>query len=212
MAAFLHILDALRPAREWDEEIQVRPRPRIGIALSSGGAKGLAHIGVIQVLEEKGIEVDAIAGTSMGAYVGGLWAAGLNGKELEALAADMASKRDLLNLVDPVFPPRREFLRGTSIHGRLEKTLRGRTFEELEKPFFAVATEFETLERAVFQTGDVASAIVASLAVPGVVVPVTRDGVEYIDGGVCDPLPVGRFQCRRRWLPDCQTDARIVFG
>jgi len=191
MAAFLHSLERLRRVSKTDESKPDIRRPRIGLALSSGGAKGLAHIGVIQVLEENGIEIDAVAGTSMGAYVGGLWSAGFNGKELEGLAADMAGKRDLLRLVDPVFPPRRGFLRGTSILERLNESLRGSTFADLPKPFLAVATEFETLERAVFRTGDVASAIIASLAVPGVVVPVMRDGVEYIDGGVCDPLPVG---------------------
>ncbi|MDF1659160.1 MAG: patatin-like phospholipase family protein [Verrucomicrobiales bacterium] len=190
MAAFLHPLDKLRPGHESFEPASSASRPRVGLVLSSGGAKGLAHIGVIQVLEENGIEVDVVAGTSMGAYVGGLFAAGFNGKELESFAADMTRKRDLLDLVDPVFPPRRGFLRGRSIYERLDKSLQGKTFAELEKPFLAVATEFETLERAVIRTGEVASAIVASLAVPGVVVPVVRNGVEYIDGGVCDPLPV----------------------
>ena len=125
----------------------------------------------------------------MGSYVGGLWSAGNSGKELEQLAAEMVSKRDLWSLVDPVFPPRRGFIRGASILARLEKTLRGKTFAELERPFLAVATELETLERAVLCEGEVSSAILASLAVPGVVVPVLRGGREYIDGGVSDPLP-----------------------
>lgn len=190
MAAFFHFLDTLRPFRESEPIEPVRDRPRVGIALSSGGAKGLAHIGVIQVLEENNIPIDAIVGTSMGAYVGGLWASGLTGKELEDLAAEMTGKRDLWSLVDPVFPPRRGFVRGRNILERLEKTLQGKTFADLETPFLAVATEFESLERAVLGEGSVASAIVASLAIPGVVVPVIRDGIEYIDGGVCDPLPV----------------------
>src|SRR5690606_17360606 len=116
-------------------------RPRVGLALSSGGAKGLAHIGVIQVLEENGIEVDAVIGTSMGAYVGGLWASGLNGQELEELAATMATPRDLWALVDPLFPPRRGFIGGEKVRYRLEESLGERTFLEMEKPFYAVATE-----------------------------------------------------------------------
>lgn len=188
MAAVFPFLDLLRSgSRRKDENPR---RPRVGLALSSGGAKGLAHIGVIQVLEENGIEIAAVAGTSMGAYVGGLWCAGHDGEELAALAASMGSKRDLWSLVDPVFPPRRGFVRGHRIRERLEASLDGKTFSDLDRPFVAVATEFETLERAVLDEGDVASAIVASLAIPGVVVPVLRDGVEYIDGGVCDPLPV----------------------
>lgn len=188
MAAVFQFLDLFRSGpKPGDESAR---RPRIGLALSSGGAKGLAHIGVIQVLEENGIVIDAVAGTSMGAYVGGLWCAGKNGDELARLAAEMGSKRDLWSLVDPVFPPRRGFVRGRRILERLEKTLGGKTFGDLDRPFLAVATEFETLERAVFDEGDVASAILASLAVPGIVVPVIREGIEYIDGGVCDPLPI----------------------
>lgn len=165
-------------------------RPRIGLALSSGGAKGLAHIGVIQVLEENGILIDAVAGTSMGAYVGGCWASGFSGKQLEELAAAMAGRRDLWDLVDPAIPPRRGFVGGHKILKRLRRTLGDKTFRELEKPFYCVATALNGYGRAVLHEGDVASAILASLAVPGIVEPVTREGVEYIDGGVCDPLPV----------------------
>jgi NTE family protein len=164
--------------------------PRIGVALSAGGAKGLAHIGVIQVLEENGIPVTAIAGTSMGAYVGGMWASGLNGKELEALAATMASPRDLWTLVDPVIPPRRGFIGGRKILARLRHTLGDKTFADLAKPFHCVATEMNGYLRRVLHEGDVASAILASLSIPGIVVPVERDGIEYIDGGVSEPLPV----------------------
>ena len=164
--------------------------PRIGLALSSGGAKGLAHIGVIQVLEEHGIAVSEIAGTSIGAYVGALWAAGLDGKELEELAAEMKTSRDLLTLVDPILPPRRGFVRGNKIERRLRDTLGDTTFEDLQKPLSVVATELDGYRRVVFETGDVASAVRASLAIPGILEPAVRDGVEYMDGGVSDPLPV----------------------
>ncbi len=195
MAALLHFFKFSRSAdkRSGVEPAEKRPRsgrPRIGIALSSGGARGLAHIGVIQVLEENGIAVDAIVGTSMGAYVGGLWASGLSGAELEVLASKIPGKRDLWKLVDPVFPPRQGFIRGRSIQDRLETTLKGKEFSDLKTPFLAVATELDSLKRALLDDGKVSSAILASLAVPGVVVPVERDGVDYIDGGVCDPFPV----------------------
>jgi NTE family protein len=190
MAAFLHFLKSSRFADKHSNRNSGSERPRIGIALSAGGARELAHIGVIQVLEENGIAVDAIVGTSMGAYVGGLWASGQSGAELEFLASEIPGKRDLWKLVDPVFPPRRGFIRGGAILDRLEMTLNGKEFCDLEIPFLAVATELETLKRATLDEGSVASAIIASLAVPGVVVPVERNGVEYIDGGVCDPLPV----------------------
>jgi len=166
-------------------------RPRIGLALSSGGAKGLAHIGVIQVLEEHGIKIDAVAGASMGAYVGAMWCAGQDGKQLQALAAEMETSKDLLDLVDPVLPPRRGFIRGTKIEERLRSTLGDITFEELVRPLSVVATELDGYRRVIFETGDLASAVRASLSIPGILTPMVRDGVEYMDGGVCDPLPVG---------------------
>lgn len=165
-------------------------RPRIGIALSSGGAKGLAHIGVIQVLEENEIPVDVIAGTSIGAYVAACWASGLNGKDLEALAAEMQTSRDLWTLVDPVPWPRRGFIRGHKIEHRLRETLGDRQFSDLKVPLSIMATEYETFAPKILREGDVASAVLASLAIPGIVVPVERNMVEYVDGGVCDPLPV----------------------
>lgn len=169
---------------------RVEGRPRLGLALSSGGAKGLAHIGVIQVLEENGIEIDAVAGTSMGAYVAAMWASGLDGVGLEELAADMKSRRDLWSLVDPVAFPRRGFIRGWKIERRLRQTLGHRAFDEMSRPLYLLATESAGFRRAVLDEGDVASAVLASIAIPGIVVPVNRDGIEYVDGGVCDPLPV----------------------
>ncbi|NNE92752.1 MAG: hypothetical protein HKN23_13985 [Verrucomicrobiales bacterium] len=165
-------------------------KPKIGIAFSSGGAKGLAHIGVIQVLEENGFEVSAIAGTSMGAYVGALWSSGIPGPELEKLAASMASSKDRWKLVDPVFPPRRGFIAGKKIEERLRSSLANKTFAQLNVPTYLVATEMESFARHVFHEGDVASAIVASLAVPGIVHPVKRGSREFVDGGIAAPLPV----------------------
>lgn len=191
MAACFHtLLSGALATFSRGEAKRARTRPRIGVALSSGGAKGLAHIGVIQVLEENGVPVDAVAGTSMGAYVGAMWASGLNGKELEALAATVVARRDLWSLVDPTLPPRRGFVGGRKILARLQDTLGRKTFDELAKPFLCVATELNGYGRAVLHEGEVATAVLASLAIPGVVVPVERDGVEYIDGGVSEPLPV----------------------
>lgn len=196
MRSFLSLFKA-RSQKTGREDSAVRglspssPRkPRVGLALSSGGAKGLAHIGVIQVLEEHGIEVAAVAGTSIGAYVGAMWASGLKGKQLEALAAEMKTSRDLLTLVDPIVPPRRGFVRGDKIERRLRDTLGDTTFAELDKSLLVVATELDGYRRVIFKTGDVASAVRASLAIPGILEPAVRDGVEYMDGGVSDPLPV----------------------
>ena len=166
-------------------------RPKIGLALSSGAAKGLAHIGVIQILEENNIQIDAVAGASMGAYVGALWAAGFEGKDLHKFAASIQSTWDALRLLDPVFPPRRGFVRGEKARARLTESLGNLQIEDLEKKLYVVATELEYLGRHVFDSGSVVDAVHASIAIPGICEPVTIDGVDYTDGGVSDPLPVG---------------------
>ncbi len=165
-------------------------RCRVGLALSSGAAKGLAHIGVIQVLEENGIEIDCIAGSSMGAYVGATWAYGLDGERLEKIAREVEGRWGLLHLLDPVLPPRRGFIRTRRTTARLRRCIGDAHFCELVRPFRVVATRLDTLERVVFSTGEVTRAVEASIAIPGVCVPVTLDGETYIDGGIADPLPV----------------------
>jgi len=172
------------------EVVKLPPRPRIGLALSSGAAKGLAHVGVIQVLEEHGIEIDAVAGTSMGAYVGALYAAGFSGQELGELAKEIASAKDVAKLVDPAFPPRRGFIFGKRIVERLRKSLGGRRIEDCPKMLRIVATELHTFRERVFSEGDIVDAVWASSAIPGVCVPVELDGVEYVDGAIGNPLPV----------------------
>lgn len=163
---------------------------RIGLALSSGGAKGLAHVGVLQVLEENGIEVDVVAGTSMGSYIGALWAFGRDGQFLERKARELEGKWGLLKLIDPAFPPRRGFIHGHAIRERLERSIGEVRFEQLARPLHVVATRFDTLERVVFSAGPVSRAVHASCAIPSVFVPVRLDGESYIDGGIADPLPV----------------------
>ncbi|RYD79876.1 MAG: cyclic nucleotide-binding domain-containing protein, partial [Verrucomicrobiaceae bacterium] len=139
-------------------------RCRIGLALSSGGAKGLAHVGVIQILEENGIEIDAIAGASMGAYVGSLWALGLDGTELERLAREYEGRGGLRSMLDPVFPPRLGFIRTRHIAKRLRNSLGNIPFAGLVRPMRVVATHLDTLGRIVFEDGEVASAVEASIA------------------------------------------------
>jgi len=162
-----------------------------GLALSSGAAKGFAHIGVIQVLEENGIEVDVVAGASMGAYVGALWAFGKNGQELEGLARELEGRWALWSLLDPVFPPRQGFLGGVAVKKRLMRSIGHARFADMVRPLRIVAANLATLERTVFSTGEVAAAVHASIAVPGICVPITLDGETYVDGGIVDPLPVG---------------------
>lgn len=165
-------------------------RRRVGLALSSGGAKGLAHIGVIQVLEENGIEIDCIAGASMGSYIGAGWAYGLEGEMIEKIAREHEGRWGLWSLMDPVVPPRRGFLRTRRVERRLRRSIGDAHFSDLIRPLRIVATHLDTLERVVFSSGEVATAVAASIAIPGVCVPVKIDGETYIDGGIADPLPV----------------------
>src|SRR5882724_73622 len=163
---------------------------RIGLALSAGGAKGLAHIGVIQVLEENGIEVDVIAGSSMGSYVASVWAMGCDGQAMEKLAREVEGRWGRWKLIDPAFPPRKGFIRGEAVIARLRKTLGDAHFSDLARPLRIVATDLNTLDCVVFSSGEVTKAVHASSAIPGVCVPVEIDGETYIDGGVTEPLPI----------------------
>ncbi|MEW6302962.1 MAG: patatin-like phospholipase family protein [Verrucomicrobiota bacterium] len=163
---------------------------RVGLALSSGGAKGLAHIGVIQVLEEHGIDVDVVTGCSMGSYVASIWAHGHDGTVLEKLAREVKGRWGLWKLIDPVLPPRQGFVHGNAVIARLKRTIGEAHFTDLFRPLRVVATNLETLEREVFAGGEVAQAVHASSAIPGVCVPVRIGCETYIDGGIADPLPV----------------------
>jgi NTE family protein len=180
--------------REFRDDIRRLAREiahtRVGLALSSGGARGLAHIGIIQVLEENDIEVDVIAGCSMGSYVGSVWAYGYDGLAMERLAREVEHRWGLLELIDPFILPRQGFLRGEKVKRRLKRSIGDVHFSELVRPLRIVATNLSTLERAIFSSGEVAAAVHASSAIPGACVPVKIDGELYIDGGIADPLPV----------------------
>ena len=163
---------------------------RVGLALSSGGARGLAHIGVIQVLEENGIEVDVVAGCSMGSYIGAVWAYGYDGVAMERLARQIENRWGLFHLIDPFILPRQGFLRGEKVKARLKESIGDVHFSELVRPLRIVATHLASLDRVVFSAGEVARAVHASSAIPGACIPIDLDGELYIDGGIADPLPV----------------------
>lgn len=181
--------------------------PRVGLALSAGGAKGLAHIGVIQVLEENGIPIDAIAGSSMGAYVAAVWAFGHNGAAMEKFARDVEGRWGFLRLLDPVLVPRSGLLRGDKTRCRLKEAIGDVQFADLPRPLRVVATNLETLERAVFNSGEVALAVQASTAIPGVCAPVKIGEEVFFDGGVVDPLPV---DVAREMGVDCVIAVNVI--
>jgi NTE family protein len=158
---------------------------KIGLALSGGGARGFAHIGVIRVLAEHNIRFDLITGTSAGSIVGGALAAGMTAAEIET----MARKTGYTNSMRPTISPR-----GLLSNAPLGKLLEGefpiRRFEDLVIPFGAVAYDLQAGAEVLQKDGDLITAIRASCAVPGLFSPVSdAEGRVLVDGGVTSPLP-----------------------
>jgi NTE family protein len=161
--------------------------PRLGIALGGGAALGWAHIGVLRVLEEAGVPVAAVAGTSIGALVGACWIAGML-DPLEDIARAMNWRR-MLGLADPQMGAPGLF-KGAALIGELERYIGGRRIEDLAKPFVAVASDLIAGEEVRISSGPVSDAVRASISIPGIFVPVTRGGALLVDGGLVNPVPV----------------------
>ena len=162
-------------------------RKKIGIALSGGAARGIAHIGVLQVLENLGVQIDAVSGCSMGAIVGAIYSLGIPLKELE----DYIEKTDWRSfMVFSMFSlSRKGIISEHKIEEVLKKFLGNRTFEDCVIPFNAVAVDIIKGQKVVFSEGRLIDAVKASIAVPGIIPPVCRDGMLLVDGGVIEPVP-----------------------
>jgi NTE family protein len=196
------------------------PRPKVGLVLSGGAARGLAHVGVLKALEEQGIHIDAIAGTSMGAVIGGLYASGYKIDELEKLALGIDWKEALSDAPEREDVPfrrkqdDRDFLvkqklsfrddgslglplgviQGQNLALLLESLLAHssdiRDFDKLPIPFRAVATDIVNGEKVVFRKGHLPQVIRASMSIPAVFAPVEINGQLLVDGGMVDNIPV----------------------
>lgn len=175
-------------------------RIRVALALGGGGARGYAHIGVIQVLEERGHEIVAVSGTSMGALVGGLHAAGRLGAYAEWVSS--LTQRDVLRLLDPSLRAPGA-IRGEKIMTRVRDLLEGATIEQLPLPFTAVATDLLARKEVWFQRGPVDVAIRASIALPSFITPVMLNGRLLADGGMMNPIPIAP-------LSATQSDATVA--
>ncbi len=161
-------------------------QPTIGLALGSGAARGAAHVGVLEVLQETGIECSVIAGSSAGALIGGAYAAGLTPTKIGALVRK-AGWRDF----GQVTGGRRKALLHTSpLEQAIERHLGSLQIEDLERRFVAVAYDIRNRERVLLTTGSLSAALRASMAVPGLFAPVEIDGRLLVDGGVVEPVPV----------------------
>jgi NTE family protein len=168
----------------------VRPaprRPKIGLALGAGAARGWSHIGILRELDAVGFKPDVIAGTSIGALVGGCYAAG----ELDAIEAFSCSltRRRVLSLLDLSFSGGGLFS-GARLREMLEQALGGKRFEDLPIPFAAVATEISSGHEIWLRNGPLARALPASYALPGLLEPALIDGRWLFDGALVNPIPV----------------------
>lgn len=170
-----------------DEKPAMPYMPRIGLALGSGSARGLAHLGVIRAIEEAGLHIDFVAGTSIGALIGAIYAAG-GRKDLEAtfLAFDWKKTVSFFDLV----LPRSGLLDGARISDLVRAHVGDRRIEALPTPFNAVATDILTGEEVIIRSGDVIEAVRASISVPGILTPVRSNGRILVDGGLTNPVPV----------------------
>jgi NTE family protein len=159
--------------------------PRIGLALGGGAARGFAHIGVIQALEESGIRPDLVVGTSAGSLVAALYASGKTSAELIQLADAM----DESAITDWAFPGR-GLIRGEALARFVRQHTAGKTLEQMPLPLGIVATDLDSGAPILFQRGDPGVAVRASSAVPAVFQPVRIGTREYVDGGLVSPVPV----------------------
>lgn len=172
-----------------------RPPAKIALALGGGAARGFAHIGVIKALEAQGISADIVVGTSAGSVVGALYASGLNGFQIQELSMNMHQDQVLDGsglyrcIAETIISAKRGCIKGQALEDFVNKNVRYRPIERLEKLFAAVATHLSTGEMMVFRTGNTGLAVRASSSVPVVFQPVTINGQDYVDGGLVAPVP-----------------------
>lgn len=167
---------------------------KLGLALSGGGAKGFAHIGVFKLLEECGLKPDIIVGTSVGSLMGALFADGYSASEIR----DLFTGREFSEFAQLQIPKSGLF-DSKRFSDFLHRHLRAKTFEELKTPLVVVATDLDNGEGHEFRNGPIVKAVTASCSIPVIFSPVEIDGVHYVDGGIFHNFPVSiiREECER---------------
>ncbi|WP_343535043.1 patatin-like phospholipase family protein [Pedobacter sp.] len=180
-------------------------KKKIQLVLGSGGARGLAHIGVIESLERDGYEICEVVGCSMGAVVGGLYCAGFLGEYKNWLST--LSRSNVFSLVDFTFNSR-GFVRGEKIWTQISKITGNQQIENLKIPFTAVATDMLNMQEVHYQSGDLFTALRSTISIPGVFTPVIDHNTVLVDGGVLNPLPISAVKRRE----DCAMVAVNING
>jgi len=165
-------------------------RPKIGLALSGGGARGLAHIGVLKILTSAGIPIDCISGTSMGGLIAAAYASGISIEMLEEEARRITRMREMIKLVD-VASPTRGIVKGKQFQEYLTTLFPQEIcIEELATPLALVATDLISASEVTLTSGPLLPAVLATTAVPGLFPPIEMNGYRLVDGGVLNNLPV----------------------
>jgi len=162
---------------------------KFGIALGSGGAKGIAHIGILEVFERNSIAINEISGSSIGAMIGAAYAAGLTIEEMKEIAFSIDLKK-LWTFFDFTNPMTGGLIKGDVVEEFLDTILPVKRFEELQIPFKCVATDLKTGEPVIFDTGELVPAVRASISLPGFFLPYKYQERLLIDGGIVNPVPV----------------------
>jgi len=177
---------AVKPVPEAPPPPIAAPRAplKIALALGGGGTRGFAHIGVIKALEAQGIVPDIVVGTSAGAVVGALYAAGYTGFQLQELAIPLQRESIVTGVMT-----RRGFLDCDGLRRYVNERVGQRPLEKLARSFGVVATNLQTGQPIVFRSGETGLAVCASSAVPALFVPVNISGRDYVDGGLVSPVP-----------------------
>ncbi len=160
---------------------------KLGLALGGGGAKGFAHLGVLEVLGDAGIEFDVVAGTSIGSLIGAAYASD-SMEKLHKIANDI-NLLDIPLLLGPTWPSK-GFFSGARVLRILDQCVSVKNIEELKKPYAAVAVDLNSAETVTFTKGELRTAVRASISIPGVFKPVEFEGKLLVDGGILEPLPV----------------------
>jgi NTE family protein len=175
------------PSQPAQPALSEKKIPHIGLALGGGAARGFAHVGVIQALEEAGIYPELVAGTSAGSLVAALYASGKNSAQLKKIA-DSMEEAEITDWMIPIL--NRGALRGEALARYVNAQVGGQVIEGMKMPLGIVATDLQSGEAMLFRRGSTGTAVRASSAVPGVFQPVKVGSREYVDGGLVSPVPV----------------------
>ncbi|MDD4954282.1 MAG: patatin-like phospholipase family protein [Candidatus Omnitrophica bacterium] len=184
------VLDA--PESEYSKVVRRAARTvgetLVGLVFGVGVAYGFCHIGVLKVIEEEGIPIDVIAGSSIGALIASLWATGKSSSQILEIAGDFKEPKHIWNLIDLTFPFT-GFIKGNKLHRFLKKHLGNKTFYDVKLPLKIIASDVKNKEPKILDKGLLADAIMASCAMPGVFAPFKFRGDILFDGGIINPLP-----------------------